>query len=252
MRGEQSQQIAGSSERSEGPGPAKGILYVVGVPIGHPDDMTVRALALLRTVDCIASENPAATQRLLAHHRIHVPVTSYGPVNLNEKVSVLVQRLRNGARIALVSDNGCPVIADPGHLLITSARAHHIRVASVPGPSAPTAAISIAGLSGDSFCFQGPLPETTWALRRCLVRLLENRQHTVAFCTARSLRRTLQALTRLAPRRTVILACDLTTSHEKLLRGTARAVADMLAGQPEAGAITMVLVGRRTGRGSAR
>src|ERR1041384_1880332 len=98
-----------------------GILYVVSTPIGHPADITLRALAILRHVTIIASEDPRVTQTLLAHHGITATVTSYGPLNRHEKMLVLLHRLTQGQDIALVSDNGTPVIYDPGSLVVAGA-----------------------------------------------------------------------------------------------------------------------------------
>lgn len=205
-----------------------GILYVVGVPIGHLDDITLRATRTLRNADLIASEDPAATRLLLSHHDIDTALTSYGPTNLKEKVAVLIERLQRGARIALVSDCGSPVLADPGCLLVASAHDRGIRVISVPGPSALTAAVAAAGLSCDSFFFQGRLPETKDGMRRCLARCLKSQVPTVAFCTARSLTHVLKTIAGMAPRRFIVVACDLTRREELIVRGTARQVQEQL------------------------
>ena len=197
-------------------------LFVVGVPIGHPDDMTIRALRALRQADVIVSEDPAATQRLLSHHGIDRPLTSYGPTNVREKVAVLIHRLQRGARIAIVSDCGSPVIADPGCLLVAAAHSHNIRVISVPGPSALTAAVAASGLSGDSFFFQGRLPEAKSLLKRCLTNLLTKHIPTVAFCSQKSLTLALMAIAEIAPQRRIVLACDITKPHEMIIRGSAR------------------------------
>jgi 16S rRNA (cytidine1402-2'-O)-methyltransferase len=113
-----------------------GTLYVVGTPIGHPDDITIRALATLRRVSVIASEDPRVTQALLARHGITATVTSYGPLNRHEKVRLLLHRLTQGQDIALVSDNGTPVIYDPGSLLVAAAHQAGIPVKVIPGSSA--------------------------------------------------------------------------------------------------------------------
>jgi 16S rRNA (cytidine1402-2'-O)-methyltransferase len=224
----------------------RGILYLVGVPIGHPDDITLRALRVLREADLIASEDPAATQTLLDHHRIHATVTSYGPANLREKVRVLVHRLEQGARIALVSDSGSPVIADPGCLLVATARQRDVRVLTVPGPSALTAAVAAAGLPEDSFCFHGQLPETEAANRRRLIPILKDRAPAVLFCTPRSLSLAVQTIARLAPRRLIALACDLTCPEEKVIQGTARRVQELLRGTNAPQNVTLLI--RRTAR----
>jgi len=120
-----------------------GTLYVVSTPIGHPDDITLRALATLRDVTIIASEDPRVTQALLAHHGITATVTSYGPLNRHEKMLLLLHRLTQGQDIALVSDNGTPVIYDPGSLFVAAAHQAGIPVKVIPGPSTITAAAAI-------------------------------------------------------------------------------------------------------------
>ena len=221
-----------------------GTLYVVCVPIGHPDDITLRGLRVLREVGLIASEDPASTQRLLAQHSIQGTVTSYGPRNIQEKAAVLIDRLLNGTCVALIADSGAPVIADPGHRLISAAHAHGIRVLSIPGASALTAALSVSGFSGDSFFFLGVLPETQSALKHRLRHLLMRREQTVAFCPARSLPTILDMMKRLAPRRTIALACDLTTPDEIVMRGTAHQVQRRLADRSAAQNVTLMFSGR--------
>lgn len=206
-----------------------GRLYVVAVPIGHPDDFTVRAIRILKTVDIIASEDPQATQRLLAHHQIRGRVISYGPWNLKEKVRVLLQHLQQGTDVALVSDCGSPLIADPGHLLVAAAHAHHIPVVPVPGPSAVIAALSTTGFPCDSFFFLGHLPNNPTRIIRCLADALKRDVPTMVFCTATSVGYALHTLIRIAPRRRIVLACDLTQANERILWGTARRVSQGLS-----------------------
>ena len=232
MRPEQSQQSA------------EGILYLVAVPIGHPDDITVRAIRILRDADLIASENPAATRRLLAHHGIEATLTSYGPSNVEEKAAVLIERLRRGARIALVSDCGSPVIADPGSVLVASAHARGIPVASIPGASALTAALAAAGMATDTVIFLGQLPDTKPAIRRRLARYLIAKIPAVAFCATGALASTLNAVEELTPRDRIMLACDLTTPHERILRGTVPRVRRLLEGTRAAQDVTLILMGK--------
>jgi 16S rRNA (cytidine1402-2'-O)-methyltransferase len=177
----------------------------------------------------------------LDEHAIHATVTSYGPRNIREKVCVLIDRLLNGAGIALVSDSGTPVIADPGYRLISAAQAHGIEVLSIPGASALTAALSVSGFSGDSFFFPGVLPETRSGLKQRLTHLLRRREQTVAFCAAGSLAVIVDMMKSLAPRRTIALACDLTKPNEIVLRGTAHQVQKMLAERPAIQEVTLIL-----------
>lgn len=222
----------------------EGILYVVAVPIGHAGDITLRALRVLRDADLIASEDPTATRRLLAHHGIDTALTSYGPTGIKQKAAVLIDRLKQGQRIVLVSDCGSPMIADPGSILVASAHAHDIRVVSIPGPSALTAALSVAGLPTDCFLFLGQLPGTKPAIRRRLASHLADETAVVAFCMIDSLSFVLSTIEEAAPRRHLTLACDLTTPSERTLRGTVHQIRNLLASHPTFSDITLVISGR--------
>ncbi|MGE0470089.1 MAG: 16S rRNA (cytidine(1402)-2'-O)-methyltransferase [Nitrospira sp.] len=231
--------------------PRIGKLNVVAVPIGHPDDLTVRSIRILRTVDIIASEDPIATQQLLAHHQIYATVTSYGPSNLREKARVLLQRLQQGADVALVSDCGSPLIADPGHLLVSLAHAHHIPVVPVPGPSVVIAALTAAGLPCDSFYFLGHLPSSPAHVARCLTDVLTREIPTIVFCTVTSVAHALRTLTVVTPRRRVVLACDLTRSDERILCGTPRQILQKLRGRAGED-MTLVIAGTKRRRRAVR
>ncbi len=207
----------------------EGAVYVVAVPIGHPDDLTLRALAILKSVDLIASEDPQMTQQLLAYHRISATVTSYGPVNVQEKVAVLLQRVRQGARIAIVADRGSPLIADPGSLLVAGAYAQGTRVIPIPGPSAAITALTVAGFSCESFYFCGQLPSTGPHLARCVAEAVNRVVPTVAYSSQVTAIRVLKTLVRLAPRRLVVVACNLTTPNEVIIRGTAHQISRRLS-----------------------
>lgn len=226
-----------------------GVLYLVAVPIGDPDDLTLRARRILGEVAVIASEDPETTQRLLAHHGISAAVTSYGPAHLEEKIAVLLAHMQEGAHIALVSDCGTPVLADPGCLLVARAQSGGIPVVSVPGPSALTAAVAAGGFPCDSFRFQGRLPGTKAGRRRCLADCLTSRSPTILFCTPLLIVELLTTISRLAPRRRIALACDMTRALERIIRGTARQTLTRMPEIRSAQDITLILAGRGPGEG---
>ncbi|MBM4139678.1 MAG: rRNA (cytidine-2'-O-)-methyltransferase [Nitrospira sp.] len=221
MRRERSQQTAGESGIYTSQLGKAGILSLVAVPIGHLDDLTVRALRTLAEADVIASEDPVATRELLAHHGITANLTSYGPTNIQDKVAILICQLQQGAHVALVSDMGSPVVADPGSLLVKSAHSYGIRVVSVPGPSALTAAVAAAGLPSRSWFFEGPLPETKSALRHRLQTRLRDKIATVAFCSTQSIVFAVRTIAAFAPRRHIALVCNLTKPNERIIQGRA-------------------------------
>ena len=211
---------AGQDDDARTESASPGTLYVVSTPLGDPDDMTVRAIRTLNIVSVIASEDPAATQALLTHHHINGTVTSYGPRNLDEKIAFLLNQLKKGHDVALVSDCGTPVIYDPGCRLIDAAHRAEIPIRSVPGPSALTAAVSVSGCSGDAILFEGHLPRSKHRLRTFLTGLLNERRTLVFFVPSYALRATLIAIAKVLPTRRVTLAQDLTKSGEMILQGT--------------------------------
>jgi 16S rRNA (cytidine1402-2'-O)-methyltransferase len=243
MATKQSQQNAGAAMTWLSQPHRSGTLYVVAVPIGHPDDITVRAIQILSKVDIIASEDPNSTQQLLLHHGIEATVTSYGPRNLREKASVLLHRLQHGIDVALVSDCGSPLVADPGHFLVSAAHTRGIPVVPVPGPSAVIAALTAAGFACDSFYFLGHLPSAPSRIAQCLADSLRREGPTVAFCAGTAVARILKTLDEISPRCFVAVAYDLTKPNERIIRGTAREARDRL--HPASGReVTLVLAGK--------
>lgn len=222
-----------------------GTLYIVGTPIGHPDDITIRALATLRRVSIIASEDPRATQALLIHHGITATITSYGPLNRQEKVPLLLHRLTQGHDVAFVSDNGTPVIYDPGSLFVAAAHRAGIMVKTIPGPSVMTAATAISGFSGDAIIFEGHLPSSSLRLTAFLAKLREERRTLVFYVVPGALRRLLQTLAKFLPNRQVAIAMDLTTPKETLMRGRPDELLDQIGRVSRDSAVTVVIEGFR-------
>ena len=134
---------------------AGGVLYVVATPIGHPDDITLRALKILGSADLVAAEDTRETGRLLAHHGIEARLVSCHEFNESARAASLVRQMVEGADVALVSDAGTPSVSDPGYRLVTAGIDAGVRVIPVPGPSAAIAALSVSGLPTDSFVFVG-------------------------------------------------------------------------------------------------
>ena len=235
--------VGGRTTTSRSPG----TLYVVGTPIGHPDDITLRALATLRHVAVIASENPRVTQALLAHYGLTTTVTSYGPLNRHEKVLLLLHRLTQGQDVALVSDNGTPVIYDPGSLLVAAAHQAGIPVKAIPGPSAMTAAAAISGFSGDAIIFDGHLPSTSRRLAQYLSQLRKERRTLVFYVGPRALTGLLKALAQILPTRQIAIAMNLTTREETFSRGRPDELLDQIGPVPKDSAVTVVIEGYRAG-----
>ncbi len=220
-------------ERSQGKrapsAPSAGTLFIVGVPIGHPDDLTIRGLATLRLVDLIAAKNPQATSALLAHHGIHTTITTYDRTNAADKVPILLDRLRQGFRVALVSDCGMPVVYDPGRLLIAAASKAQIPVEVIPGASAVAAAAALAGMDGNAFVFEGRWTGGTKAITARLQLLQSEPRTMIFFPPTQGLRHFLTLLQRMLGNRKAVMAIDMTGSTEQILRGR---VQQLLSNKP--------------------
>lgn len=228
-----------------------GTLYVVSIPIGHPDDITLRALATLRFASVVASEDPRATQMLLAHHGITAIITSYGPHNRDAKIRLLLLRITQGENVVLVSDNGTPIIYDPGSQLVDAAHQAGIPVKAVPGPSPMTAAIAISGFSGDAIIFEGKLPPTGRRLEEYLSRFRKEKKTFVFYANPGTFNRLLKILAKILPSRQVAVAIDLTTDREILTRGTPGELLNRIVPMQKNSAVTIVLEGYKEYSGVA-
>jgi 16S rRNA (cytidine1402-2'-O)-methyltransferase len=194
-----------------------GTLYVVATPIGNLEDVTLRALRILREVSVIAAEDTRRTSRLLQQYSISTPTTSLHEHNERSKTPNLVQRLLDGESVALVSDAGTPTVSDPGARLIAAAHAAGLRVEPVPGPSAVMAALSGSGLSGDQFVFVGFPPSRATARRSWLASLANEARPIVMYEAPHRIRQTLEDMVSTLGDRVVALGRELTKAHEELV-----------------------------------
>jgi 16S rRNA (cytidine1402-2'-O)-methyltransferase len=197
-----------------------GILYLVATPVGNLEDITLRALRILKEVDLIACEDTRHTSKLLRRYGITTPRESYHKFNEERRTLKLIQMLREGKNIALVSDSGTPLVSDPGYELVSSCRAEGIQVISVPGPSAAIAALIGSGLPVDSFFFAGFLPSRTSARKRKLQELASIPSTLVLFEAPHRLLASLEDMVAVLGPRRATLARELTKVHEELLHGT--------------------------------
>ncbi|HTS06876.1 MAG TPA: 16S rRNA (cytidine(1402)-2'-O)-methyltransferase [Candidatus Eisenbacteria bacterium] len=197
-------------------------LYLVGTPIGNLEDITLRALRVLKEVDVIACEDTRQTQKLLNHYAIATRTTSYHEHNEVTKSAELVKEMQEGASVALVTDAGMPGISDPGYRLVTLAIRHHIPVVPVPGASAFLSALVASGLPTDSFHFRGFLPAKRGE-RRAALETLKNSPRTQVFYEAphRIVESAEDIVELLGEARPVVIAREVTKLHEEFLRGRA-------------------------------
>jgi 16S rRNA (cytidine1402-2'-O)-methyltransferase len=226
--------------RSSGSG---GTLYLVATPIGNLEDITRRALRVLGEADRIAAEDTRRTRRLLEHYGIAAPVESLFEHNERARVPGLIRRLQAGESLAVVTDAGSPAVADPGYPLVRAAIAAGIRVESVPGPSAPIAALQVSGFPTDAFTFVGFLPVKPGARRRRLAELSERRETVVTFESPHRIVACLEDLEAVWGGRPIALARELTKAFEEVLRGSAREVRESLTEEKRRGEMVLVLSG---------
>jgi 16S rRNA (cytidine1402-2'-O)-methyltransferase len=196
-----------------------GILYVVATPIGNLEDITLRALRILRDVSVIAAEDTRRTARLLQQYSISTPTTSLHEHNERQRSVQLVARLEAGNSVALVSDAGTPVVSDPGLKLVQAARAAGIRVEPVPGPSAALAALSASGVPAETFLFMGFPPAKAGARRRWLEELADEARPIILYESPHRVTDLLGDMAELWPGRRIAVGRELTKLHEELVEG---------------------------------
>lgn len=209
-----------------------GTLYVVATPIGNLEDLTPRALRILREVDLVASEDTRHSRKLFNHYGIETPLTSYFQHNEAAKGERLLQALQEGRDVALISDAGTPAISDPGCLLVQRCHEVGVPVSAIPGPSALIAALSMAGLPTERFAFDGFLPAKTHARRQALRPLRQEQRTTVFYETPHRLAAALQdVMVELGAERQIAVVRELTKVHEELFRGTAAQACEYFVGK---------------------
>ena len=216
-------------------------LFVVATPIGNLEDVSARALRVLREVSAIAAEDTRVTSRLLARHDIHKPLISYRAPVERRGLPRVMDALATGD-VALVSDAGTPTLSDPGQALVTAAWAAGHTVVPVPGPSSVTAALSIAGYGGPGFTFLGYLPRKPGEMRRLMATLVDDPRPAVAFESPFRVRKSLVLIAEALPERSITVTRELTKVHEEVLRGTAAEVLEAL-GERARGEFTLVISG---------
>jgi len=220
-----------------------GILYIVATPIGNLEDITLRALRVLKEVDVIAAEDTRHTQILLNHHGIRTPLTSYHEHNERTKAQELVARLEQGQDIALVSDAGTPAISDPGFRLVVEAIHAGVRIIPIPGASALTAILSASGLATDRFIFEGFLPAKKKQRRERLQTLRDETRTLVFYEAPHRLRDALDDVHELLGNRETVLAREVSKVHEEFLRGPLSELICMLERQEIRGEVTLIISG---------
>ncbi|MGQ9646982.1 MAG: 16S rRNA (cytidine(1402)-2'-O)-methyltransferase [Thermodesulfobacteriota bacterium] len=222
----------------------KGTLYIVSTPIGNLEDITLRALRILKEVDLIAAEDTRRTGLLLKHFGIHTPLTSYFEGNELRKREFILEKLKEGKRVALVSDAGTPGVSDPGFRLIQLVVANKLPIVPIPGPSAVITALSVSGLPTDAFLFKGFLPHKSKKRRDLLKKLEPARETIILYESPHRISQTLKDILEILGDREIVLTRELTKVYEEILRGKVSNILSQVENRTLKGEITLVVSGR--------
>ena len=223
------------------------MLYVVGTPIGNLDDITLRALEALKSVDLIAAEDTRHSGNLLRHFEIRKPLVSYHEHNEAMRTAELAERLAAGESIALITDAGMPGLSDPGARLIRKCIERELPFTIVPGVSAITTGLVGSGFALERFCYRGFLPVKSGQRERELTAAAERMETTVFFESPYRIKKTLAACPALMPERTLCVARELTKKFEEFRRGTGAELLAHYEVHPAKGEITLLVAGRGKG-----
>lgn len=222
-----------------------GKLYVVATPIGNLEDMTLRAIRILREVSLIAAEDTRRTRILLRHYDIRTSLTSLYEQNESVKTPFLISKIKDGQNIAYVTDAGTPAISDPGYLLVRHAIEAGIEIVPVPGASALITALSVSGLPMDHFVFQGFLPDKKGKKKAVLLSMKDDARTQIFYESPKRLLATLQDIRDLLGDRFVVVARELTKVYEEVVRGDVAEVIRTFEARTVKGEITLVVAGKQ-------
>ena len=217
---------------------------VVGTPIGNLSDITYRAVETLKEADLVAAEDTRRTRKLLSHLGINPPMVSYRSHNRQRQAERLLAMLKEGKRIALVTDAGMPGISDPGFILVRLAREAGFPVRSIPGVSSLTAALSISGFPADRFIFEGFLSHKKGPRKRRLQELSMEARTVIIFESPHRIASTVDMLAEICPERPMVLAREMTKIFEEIIQGTPRELAERLEKDAPRGEYTLIMEGR--------
>ena len=218
------------------------MLYIVATPIGNLEDMTLRGIRILKEVNYIFAEDTRVTKKLLNHFEIENTVYRYDEHTKMHQVSNIANMLENGNKIALVTDAGTPCISDPGFEVVDEALKRGIKVIPIPGPSAMTAAASVAGISTRRFCFEGFLPKKKG--RQTLLKSLAEEERTIViFESPHRIEKTLRDIETFIGVREVVIVREITKIYEEILRGTTTELIEKLSKNPVKGEIVLLIKG---------
>jgi 16S rRNA (cytidine1402-2'-O)-methyltransferase len=225
--------------------PSEGCLYVVGTPIGHLDDFTVRGVKVLQEVDYVAAEDTRQSRKLLNHYQISKKLISLHEHNEDHKKKSIIQDIRQGMSVALISDAGTPTISDPGYPLVRAAIDNDIMVVPIPGPSAIVTALSASGLPTDRFQFLGFLPIKSGKKEKLLQSLASSPSTLIFYESPHRLVKTCQMILNVLGDRSVVMAREMTKRFEEFVRQPVSELLTHLESHPPRGEITLLVMGQK-------
>lgn len=220
---------------------SSGTLYIVSTPIGNLEDITLRALRILKEVDLIAAEDTRKTRRLLTHYEINTPLTSFFEGNQQTKTEKLIERLKDGESIALVSDAGTPTISDPGYPLLRQCISDEVRIVPVPGVSAILAAAAVSGLPLHNFIFEGFLSPKSGKRKRQLTQLANEERTLILFESPHRICRFLEDALEVMGEREIVITRELTKRYEDIFRGNFKQALEKFNATAPRGEFTIVI-----------
>ncbi|MXV77328.1 16S rRNA (cytidine(1402)-2'-O)-methyltransferase [Candidatus Poribacteria bacterium] len=218
-----------------------GTLFIVSTPIGNLEDITLRALRILKEVDLIAAEDTRKTRKLLTHYEINTPLTSFFEGNQQSKTEKLIERLKDGDSIALVSDAGTPTISDPGYPLLRQCISDEVRIVSVPGVSAILAAAAVSGLPLHNFIFEGFLSPKSGKRKRQLTQLAKEERTLILFESPHRICRFLEDALEIMGEREIVITRELTKHYEEIFRGNFKQALEKFSATTPRGEFTIVI-----------
>ena len=217
--------------------------YFVCTPIGNLEDLSFRAKRILSTVDFILAEDTRKTRKILSHYGIDIPLKSYHDHNKVKVTPHIIELIKKGKRVALVSDAGTPLVSDPGYYILRKLVENDISFTVIPGPTAITTALVLSGMPSDRFAFLGYVPRKRGQRKKFLEEIREFRYTVIVFETPHRIEKTLNEIVEIMPDREIAIAREMTKLHEETIRGMAKEVLLRIQGKRIRGEITLVIRG---------
>jgi 16S rRNA (cytidine1402-2'-O)-methyltransferase len=236
--------LMSNSDKVEQTPAEPGVLYLVSTPIGNLEDITLRALKVLKEVDLVAAEDTRHTGMLLKHYDLNKRLISYHDFNKKRKAPLLIEHLKANQSVAVCSDAGTPGISDPGYYLVQLAIRENIKVVPIPGASAFLSALVVSGLPTDKFVFEGFLPAKPGKRRKRLEELREEKRTLILYESPHRFAKTLDDISEIVGQRRVVVARELTKKFEEIIRGTPEEIKQTLGEHKLKGELVVLIEGK--------